>query len=158
MTASELLEKDDSYLVVPRISRWRNLAFWKSMGTKNLLPKVASSIGNQREAYENGFKLGWEEGVKEMKKYSKFPYNMTLEEKEYQDFISLLVAFGYSMYYCTYIPEQYLPKEQRKVYHPGLNIIRNNEAIEQKLVVSDKVKQKIYQILKENTNPRIWQH
>lgn len=157
MNVTNYLEKDNSYLVVPRNSIWRNLAFWKRAKDKGCPIKMVGSIGNQREAYESGIKIGWETGVEEMKRSTKFPYNRTLEDKEYQDFISLLVVFGYRMFYCPYDPiQECLPKEARNNYHARLNIIKDYNAIKRGCTVSEEVKQQVYKILKENSNPRLW--
>lgn len=157
MNKTEYLEKDNSYLVVPRNSIWRNIAFWKRAKDKGLPTKIAGSIGNQREAYESGFKIGWETGIEEMKRSTKFPYNMTLGDKEYHDFISLLVVFGYRISYCPYNPiEEFLPKETRRNYHAGLNITKDYKAIERGCTISEEVKQQVYKILKENSDPNLW--
>lgn len=157
MNATDYLEKDNSYLVVPRNSIWRNLKFWKQAKIKNAPTKMAGSTGNQREAYESGFKMGWETRIREMERSTKFPYNMTLGDKEYRDFISLLTVFGYSLFYCSYNPiEEFLPKKTHRNYHAGLNIVKDYNAIERGCTISEEVKQQIYKILKENSDPRLW--
>lgn len=157
MNVTDYLEKDNSYLVVPRNSIWRNLAFWKIAKDKGHPAKMAGSIENQREAYESGFKIGWETGVNEIKRSTKFPYNSTLEDKEYHDFLSLLTVFGYRMIYISYDPIQgSLSKEARNNYHAGLNIIKDYDAIEREYTISEEVKQQVYKILKENSDPRLW--
>ena len=157
MNATDYLEKDNSYLVVPRNSIWRNLAFWKRAKDKECPTKIVGSIGNQREAYESGFQIGWETGINEIKRSIKFPYNRTLEDKEYHDFLSLLMVFGYRMFYISYNPiQESLPKEARNNYHAGLNIIKDYNAIERGCTISEEVKQQVYKILKENSDPRLW--
>ena len=157
MNATEYLEKDNSYLVVPRNSIWRSIAFWKRAKEKGHPTKMAGSIGNQREAYEYGFKLGWETGINEIKRSTKFPYNRTLEDKEYHDFLSLLMVFGYKMFYIQYDPiQESLSKEAHNSYHAGLNIIKDYNAIERGCTISEEVKQQVYKILKENSDPRLW--
>lgn len=152
MNATEYLEKDNSYLVVPRNSIWRNLKFWKQAKIKNGPTEMAGSIGNQREAYESGVKIGWETGVEEMRRFTKFPYNMTLGDKEYQDFMSLLTVFGYRFIYCPYTPA----KETSRNFHPGLNIVKDYKAIKMGYTISENVKQQVYKILKENSNSELW--
>lgn len=157
MNATEYLEKDTSYLVIPHNSIWLNLAFWKIAKDKGYSTKMAGSTGNQRVAYESGFKIGWETGVKEMKRSTKFPHNMALGDKEYQDFISLLIVFGYRFIYCPYNPaEEFLPKDTHRTFHSGLNIVRDYKAIEMGYTISESVKQQVYKILKENSNSRLW--
>lgn len=157
MNATDYLEKDNSYLVVPHNSIWRNLKFWKQAEIKNASTEMAGSTGNQREAYESGFKIGWETGVKEMKRSTKFPYNMALGDKEYQDFISLLTVFGYRFIYCPYNPaEEFLHKGTHRNFHSGLNIVKDYKAIEMGYTISENVKQQVYKILKENSNSRLW--
>lgn len=113
---------------------------------------MAGSTGNQREAYESGFKLGLETGVKEMKRSTKFPYNMALGDKEYQDFMSLLTVFDYRFIYCPYTPA----KETSRNFHPGLNIVKDYKAIKMGYTISENVKQQVYKILKENSNSESW--
>lgn len=152
MNATEYLEKDNSYLVVPRNSIWRNLKFWKQAKIKNAPTEMAGSIGNQGEAYERGVKIGWETGVEEMKRSAKFPYNMALGDKEYQDFMSLLTVFGYRFIHCPYTPA----KETSGNFHPGLNIVKDYKAIKMVYTISENVKQQVYKILKENSNSELW--
>ena len=71
---------------------------------------------------------------------------MDLTIEEYNDLVSLLNAFGYICYYTGY-PE-----------YQGLQVIRDLKAIQEGLIVSDEVKQKVYQVLKENSDPRLWKH
>ena len=71
---------------------------------------------------------------------------MDISSEEYNDLVSLLKAFGYTFWYVHY-PE-----------YQGLRVIRDLKAIKEGLVVSDEVKQKVYQVLKENSDPRIWKH
>lgn len=131
--------------------------FWKLAKDKGCPTKMKERIGNQRESYESGFKIGWEIGVMEMKKSTTFPYNMALRDKEYQDFISLLTVFGYRFIYCPYNPvEELLPKGTHRSFHPGLNIVKDHKAIEMGYTISENVKQQVYKILKENSDSRLW--
>ena len=156
MNATDYLEKDTSYLVDPHNTIW-NLIFGKIAKDEGCSTKMKERIGNQREAYESGFKIGWETGIREMERSTKFPYNMTLRDKEYRDFISLLTVFGYSLFYYSYNPtEEFLPKKTRRNYHAGLNITKNYNAIERGNTISEEVKQQVYKILKENSDPRLW--
>lgn len=155
MTPEDFLSRDNSYLVVPRINKWRNLAFWKCMKKRNQPVKMAGSIGNQREAYEAGIKIGWEEGLHNLETSFKVPNNMNLSDKDYQDIMSLLSAFGYQFFYsCS--PQ--LEKTPARHINYGLNICRNQNAIDAGVVVSNEIKQKVLQVLKENSDPRLWNH
>lgn len=71
---------------------------------------------------------------------------MDLTIEEYNDLVSLLKAFGYTFYYSSHPDYQ------------GLRVRRDSRAIQEGLVVSDEVKQKVYQVLKENSDPRLWKH
>lgn len=157
MNATDYLEKDTSYLVDPHNTIW-NLIFGKKIAKdEGCSTKMKGRIGNQREAYESGFKIGWEIGIREMERSTKFPYNMALGDKEYRDFTSLLTVFGYSLFYCSYNPtEEFLPKKTHRNYHAGLNIIKDYNAIERGCTISEEVKQQVYKILKENSDPRLW--
>lgn len=157
MNATDYLEKDTSYLVDPHNTIW-NLIFGKKIAKdEGCSTKMKGRIGNQREAYESGFKIGWEIGIREMERSTKFPYNMALGDKEYRDFTSLLTVFGYSLFYYSYNPtEEFLSKKTHRNYHAGLNIIKDYNAIERGCTISEEVKQQVYKILKENSDPKLW--
>lgn len=156
MNADDYLEKDKSYLVDPCNTIWNHI-FGKIPKDEGCSTKMKARIGNQREAYESGFRIGWETGVKELERSTKFPYNMALGDKEYQDFISLLTVFGYKLFYCSYNPnKKFLSKEAHRNYHAGLNITKDYDAMEMGYTISEEVKQQVYKILKENSDSRLW--
>lgn len=161
MTVEEYLKKDNSYLLIPRNTK--NIfsrAFWEIAESKNREHTYVGRTGNQREAYERGVQVGWSTGIKEMERIKNIPFGsgVALSEQEYNDFMSLLTAFGYSFIYSIYNPMQdYYPHEKTS-YHAGLNIIKNMNAIDAGVTISEDVKQKVYNLLKEYTDPIIWVH
>lgn len=70
-----------------------------------------------------------------------------LTEQEYKDFMLLLSAFGYQI---TYVKPPDYADMSNSTLRPGLNIIRDIKAIKAGMVIADDIKQKIYQIIKEN--------
>lgn len=146
MTVEEYLKKDSSYLIIPHNNNIRSLAFWKAAENNKHKTAFAGKTGNCREAYEEGVKIGWKKGIE----LSEMPHNAEVSEVEYDNFMSLLLAFGYSFYYMINPPYQHYSQDQSHI-HPGLNLMRNQNAIANNLVVSEEVKQKVYQLLKENS-------
>ena len=73
-------------------------------------------------SYRIGLSIGYNSCLSEFHNinFRKSPMNVT--QQEYEDFMSLLAAFGYSFYYYHFNPEfdTIIPKE----FHPGLNMIR----------------------------------
>ena len=73
-------------------------------------------------SYRIGLSIGYNSCLSEFHNinFRKSPMNVT--QQEYEDFMSLLTAFGYSFYYYHFNPEfdTIIPKE----FHPGLNMIR----------------------------------
>lgn len=123
MTAEGFLKNDNSYLI-PH--------------------KNASIKGNQREAYEIGVKIGWQEATKTLKDSFEIPNNANLTDKEYKEIMGLISAFGYQFVYIntyTYGAENLTP---------GLNICKNIPAIKAGIVLSEEAKQKVIEVLKEN--------
>lgn len=153
MTAEEFLKNDNSYLTVPHhTTNILSRAFWKEADAKNLNHKFAGTKGNQREAYEAGVKIGWQEAARTLKGSLKIPNNVNLSDKEYKEIIGLINAFGYEF---TYIhPYPYMGNARNIV--PGLNICKNIAAIEAGVVLSEEAKQKVINVLKENTNPQLF--
>ena len=153
MTAEEFLKNDNSYLVVPhRTTNILSRAFWKEADNKNLNHKFAGSKGNQREAYEAGVKIGWQEAARTLEHSLKFPNNANLTDKEYKEIIALISAFGYQFLYINLPP--YMGNTGNLV--PGLNICKNIPAIEAGVVLSEEAKQKIIRTLKENADSRLF--
>ena len=116
----EFLEYDNSYLTVPR--KTNNIfskSFWKEAKDEPI--KIVGSIGNQREAYEDGFSNGWDLG----KQYaSSLKTNINpvspLSLTEYSNICKLLEAIGIDFVW-------YQDSEWTKDsgYHPGLNVVKN---------------------------------
>nr|DAD59507.1 MAG TPA: hypothetical protein [Bacteriophage sp.] len=153
MTAEEFLKNDNSYLVVPhKTTNIFSKAFWEKADNKNLDHKFAGSKGNQREAYEAGVKMGWQEATRTLKSSLKVPNNVNLTDKEYKDIIALLNAFGYQFTYIN--PNPYMGNTGNLV--PGLNICKNMSAIEAGVVLSEGAKQEIIKTLKEKADPRLF--
>lgn len=153
MTAEEFLKNDNSYLTVPHhTTNIFSKAFWREADNRNLNHKFAGTKGNQREAYEVGVKMGWQEATRTLKDSLKFPNNANLTNKEYKEIMALISAFGYRFIYIN--PHPYMGNTGNVV--PGLNICKNIEAIEAGVVLSEKDKQKVMQTLKENADPRLF--
>lgn len=152
MTAEEFLKNDNSYLIVPHnTTNILSRAFWEKANSKGVDHKVAGSKGNQREAYEAGVKIGWQEATRTLKDSLKMPNNANLTDKEYREIMGLLSAFGYRFIYIN--P---LPYGGTKNVVPGLNICKNTPAIEAGVVLSEEAKQKIIRTLKENADSRLF--
>ena len=152
MTVEEFLKNDNSYLIIPHnTTNILSRAFWKEADNKNLNHKFAGSKGNQREAYEAGVKIGWQESTKALKDSLKMPNNANLTDKEYREIMGLLSAFGYRFIYIN--P---LPYEGTRNVVPGLNIYKNIEAIKAGVVLSEEAKQKVIETLKENADSRLF--
>lgn len=153
MTAEEFLKNDNSYLTVPHhTTNIFSKAFWREADNRNLNHKFAGTKGNQREAYEVGVKMGWQEASRILQDSFKFPNNANLTKKEYKEIMALISAFGYRFIYIN--PHPYMGYIGNVV--PGLNICKNIEAIEAGVVLSEKDKQKVMQTLKENADPRLF--
>lgn len=153
MTAEEFLKNDNSYLIVPHnTTNILSRAFWKEANDRNLNHKFAGSEGNQREAYEAGVRIGWQEATKTLEHSLKVPNNANLTDKEYKEIMALISAFGYQFLYIN--PHPYMGNTENVV--PGLNICKNIEAIKAGVILSEKAKQKVMQTLKENADPRLF--
>ena len=72
--------------------------------------------------YKIGLSIGYNSYLSEFHNINFRKSPMSVTQQEYEDFMSLLVAFGYSFYYYHFNPEfdTIIPKE----FHPGLNLIR----------------------------------
>lgn len=152
MTAEEFLKNDNSYLIIPHnTTNILSRAFWKEAHNRNLNHKFAGSKGNQREAYEKGVKIGWQEATRILKDSLRVPNNANLTDKEYKEIMGLLSAFGYQFIYIN--P---LPYEGTRNVVPGLNICKNIEAIKAGVVLSEEAKQKVIETLKENADSRLF--
>lgn len=150
MTAEEFLKNDNSYLIVPhKTTNIFSKAFWEKADNKNLNHKFAGSKGNQREAYEAGVKIGWQEATRTLNDSLKIPNNVNLTDKEYNDIIALITAFGYQFLYVN--PHPYMSNTGNII--PGLNIRKNIEAIKAGVVLSEEDKQEVIKTLKEKANP-----
>ena len=153
MTAEEFLKNDNSYLVVPHhTTNIFSKAFWKEADDRNLNHKFVGSKGNQREAYETGVKIGWQEAARTLEYSLKVPNNANLTDKEYKEIMALISAFGYQFIYIN--PHPYMGNTGNLV--PGLNICKNIPAIEAGVVLSEEAKQKVIRTLKENADPRLF--
>lgn len=140
MTVEDYLKKDDTYISTSWIG--------------NLL--YGHEYRLQRRAYEEGVRKGWHNGIKSQETSYKIPHNMELPINEYKDIMSLLSAFGYQFVYTT------APIMPDNIYKgsvmPGLNICRNLDARNAGVVVSDEVRQKVFTLLKQYSDPRLWNH
>lgn len=153
MTAEEFLKNDNSYLIVPHnTTNILSKAFWREADSRGINHKVAGSEGNQREAYEAGVRIGWQEATRTLKDSLKMPNNANLTDKEYREIMGLLSAFGYRFIYIN--PHPYMGNTRNLV--PGLNIYKNIEAIKAGVVLSEEAKQKVIRTLKENADPRLF--
>lgn len=153
MTAEEFLKNDNSYLVIPHnTTNILSRAFWKEADNRSLNHKLAGSKGNQREAYEAGVRIGWQEATKTLEHSLKVPNNANLTNKEYKEIMTLISAFGYKFLYIN--PHPYMGNTGNVV--PGLNICKNIPAIEAGVVLSEEAKQKIIRTLKENADSRLF--
>ena len=153
MTIEEFLKNDNSYLVVPHhTTNIFSRAFWKEADDRNINHKFAGSNGNQREAYEAGVKIGWQESAKTLERSLKVPNNANLTDKEFKEIMALISAFGYRFIYIN--PHPYMGNTKNLV--PGLNICKNISAIEAGMVLSEEAKQKVIRILKDNADPRLF--
>lgn len=153
MTAEEFLKNDNSYLVVPHnTTNIFSRAFWKEADNRNLNHKFAGSKGNQREAYEAGIKIGWQEATRTLKESLKVPNNANLTDKEYEEIMALISAFGYQFLYVN--PHPYMGNTGNIA--PGLNICKDIEAIKAGVVLSEEAKQKVMRTLRENADSRLF--
>lgn len=153
MTAEEFLKNDNSYLVIPHnTTNILSRAFWREADNRSLNHKVAGTKGNQREAYEAGVKIGWQEATRILKGSLQMPHNANLTNKEYKEIMALINAFGYQFLYIN--PHPYMGNIGNVV--PGLNICKNISAIEAGVVLSEEAKQKIIRTLKENADSRLF--
>lgn len=153
MTAEEILKNDNSYLIIPHnTTNIFSRAFWKKADDRNLNHKFVGSKGNQREAYEAGVKIGWQEAARTLEYSLKIPNNANLTDKEYKEIMALISAFGYRFLYIN--PHPYMDNTENLV--PGLNICKNIEAIKAGVILSEEAKQKVIRILKENADSRLF--
>lgn len=153
MTAEEFLKNDNSYLVVPHhTTNILSKAFWRETDNRSINHTFAGSKGNQREAYEAGVKIGWQEATRTLKDSLKVPNNANLTDKEYKEIMALINAFGYQFLYIN--PHPYIANTGNLV--SGLNICKNISAIEAGVVLSEEAKQKVIKTLKENADSRLF--
>lgn len=153
MTVEEFLKNDNSYLIVPHnTTSIFSKCFWNKADDKNLSHSFAGTKGNQREAYEAGVKIGWQEATRTLKDSLKVPNNANLTDKEYKEIMALISAFGYQFLYIN--PHPYMSNTGNLV--PGLNICKNIGAIKAGVVLSEEAKQKVMEVLKENAEPRLF--
>ena len=153
MTVEEFLKNDNSYLIIPHnTTSILSKCFWNKADDKNLSHSFAGTKGNQREAYEAGVKIGWQEATRTLKDSLKVPNNANLTDKEYKEIMALISAFGYQFLYIN--PHPYMSNTGNLV--PGLNICKNIGAIKAGVVLSEEAKQKVMEVLKENTEPRLF--
>lgn len=138
LTVEELLEHDISYI--------------PESGLSTLFSKT--DYTELRKAYESGVRVGWDYGRKNAIASNYIPHNEGLTEKEYKDFMCLVSAFGYQFIYIQ--QPSCCGGISHSMIHPGLNIIKDTNAIKAGVVIPDEVKQNIYQILKENSDSRLW--
>lgn len=153
MTVEEFLKNDNSYLVVPHnTSSIFSKCFWNRADNKNLGHSFAGTKGNQRESYEAGVKIGWEMAKNHLKNSMKIPNNVDLSDKEYKEIMALISAFGYKF---VYTDTTYYPCHARN-FASGLNICKDRDAIEAGIVLTKEAKQKVMEVLKENTESRLF--
>ena len=153
MTAEEFLKNDNSYLVIPHhTTNILGRAFWREADKRDLNHEFAGTKGNQREAYEAGVRMGWQEATKTLKDSLEVPYNANLTNKEYKEIMALISAFGYQFIYIN--PHPYMGNTGN--LFPGLNICKNIQAIKAGVVLSEEAKQKIIRTLKEYADPRLF--
>lgn len=81
------------------------------------------------------------------------PVDMTQQEKD--EAMSILTALGICFTYIT-LPPTRTPISHDSKYHLGLNIAKNQTAINMGLTVSQEVKDQILKLIKDNTPPEIW--
>lgn len=101
-------------------------------------------LENQREVYEVGVKIGWQEATRILKDSLKVPNNTNLTDKEYKEIMAFISAFGYKFLYIN--PHTYMDDTRNIV--PGLNICKNIRAIKAGVVLSEEAKQKVINVLK----------
>ena len=153
MTVEEFLKNDNSYLIVPHnTTSIFSKCFWNKADDKNSSHSFVGTKGNQREAYEAGVKIGWQEATRTLKDSLKVPNNANLTDKEYKEIIALISAFGYQFLYIN--PHPYMSNTGNLV--PGLNICKNIGAIKAGVVLSEEAKQKVMEVLKENADSRLF--
>lgn len=152
MTVEEFLKNDNSYLVISHhTTNILSRAFWREADKRDLNHEFAGTKGNQREAYEAGVRMGWQEATRTLKDSLEVPYNANLTNKEYKEIMALISAFGYQFIYIN--PHPYMGNTGNLV--PGLNICKNIQAIKAGVVLSEEAKQKVLKTLKEYADPRL---
>lgn len=152
MTVEEFLKNDNSYLVISHhTTNILSRAFWREADKRDLNHEFAGTKGNQREAYEAGVRMGWQEATRTLKDSLEVPYNANLTNKEYKEIMTLISAFGYQFIYIN--PHPYMGNTGNLV--PGLNICKNIQAIKAGVVLSEEAKQKVLKTLKEYADPRL---
>lgn len=152
MTVEEFLKNDNSYLVIPHhTTNILSRAFWREADKRDLNHEFAGTKGNQREAYEAGVRMGWQEATRTLKDSLEVPYNANLTNKEYKEIMALISAFGYQFIYIN--PHPYMGNTGNLI--PGLNICKNIQAIKAGVVLSEEAKQKVLKTLKEYADPRL---
>lgn len=146
MTIKEILKNDNSYLTVfHKTSNIFSKEFWKNANKKGYTPIIAGTNGNQREAYEDGIKYGWEKGFEHYAKSMYIPSNVYLSEREYNNIIEVLKAFGVQFMYVPYISG---PVDFPDPLRPGLNIIKSKKAYLLDHILTEPEQQEIIGIIR----------
>lgn len=124
MRAEEYLERDNSYLIIPRnTDNERSKSFWRSLIGRKASPRIAGTRGNQREAYEDGFKNGWASCEHFLHDSMSMPYpvSMTIEERD--KMTAIIGNLGYRFIYVNDMP---FLGPNRGPLHSGLNLCKED--------------------------------
>lgn len=158
-TPEEFLRSDNSYLVVRHnSSNVFSKAFWRYADAANLNHSFAGVEGNQRESYEDGVKIGWEMAMRKSQVNGNNPNPVGLSKQEFSDVMFILNALGIQFTYMNEPPRfirEHI-KYSENSFHPGLNICKNVDAINAGVTVNSVVKDRIIEILKNNTPEYMW--
>lgn len=132
MTIEDFLKEDDTYIPKTKIQKFIHDSKCKEL----------------RRAYEKGIKTGIEFSLNNIENNLSLilPYDSEIPIEEYNDFRSLLIVMGYKLYYVDYGTDLF----------SGLIVCKDKQAINKKLTVSKEVKQRVYDLLKENSDPLLW--
>ena len=126
MRAEEYLERDNSYLIIPwNTDNERSKSFWDSLIGRKDSPRIAGTRGNQREAYEDGFKKGWKlcEHSLHDSMLMPHPVSMTIEERN--KMTAIIGKLGYRFIYINDMP---FMGPNRSPLHIGLNLCKEEYA------------------------------
>ncbi|MCQ2219756.1 MAG: hypothetical protein MJZ12_00100 [Prevotella sp.] len=122
MNVEEYLERDNSFLIIPRkTDNERSRSFWRTLFSKKASPSIASTVGNQRYAYEQGFKAGWIESEKDMTSNMSMPNPVSITFEERDKMMLILRALGYEFVYVNYTTLLNQPPG----ISPGLNMCKS---------------------------------